>query len=281
MAQPGDSTVTTASWAGLALAGAPRGSGGTCGADMGKVFGVRVAGGCSGSCCSAAGWGLRRKEACRAQARANRKSSGDASKRMCSAPRADLSYLSQTPEPGTFLPRYTPALPCWGGGAHACSPEVPRDGCGCRGVSPQGHGLGDGRVAQGAHCTGGSTEGGRHGASPGTFHGDGDSWGTAWARGHGQDSRHGRIHSGSLWGRWGLVPPEQQHCTMPSILPHPPASSPPQPSLAHPSVPHGWHQCWSWPVTEGIEHTPPAPSEMPVEALQGFGEGQAVSTGTG
>lgn len=31
---------------------------------------------------------------------------------MCSAPRADLSYLSQTPEPGTFLPRYTPALPC-------------------------------------------------------------------------------------------------------------------------------------------------------------------------
>lgn len=61
----------------------------------------------------------------------------------------------------------------------------------------------------------------------------------------------------------------------------PPASGPPRPSLAHPSVPHGWHQCWSWPVTEGIEHTPPAPSEMPVETLQGFGEGQAVSTGAG
>lgn len=102
--------------------------------------------------------------------------------------RADLAYLSQTP--ATLVPKY---IPCWGGGAHPNHPEVPRDGGGCRGVSPCGQGMVGWHKGQALrvggteraliHCTAG--------------------WGTAGAQ-PGQDSFW--IHSGLLWGCWAVLP---------------------------------------------------------------------------
>lgn len=58
--------------------------------------------------------------------------------RMCSAPRADLSHLSQTLQ-GPSSPNIAPSLLCWGGGARVPPLEVPRDGPGCRGVVGGSH----------------------------------------------------------------------------------------------------------------------------------------------
>lgn len=111
-------------------------------------------------------------------------------------------------------------------------------------------------MAPGAHCTraGGTERALAHGTV---------GWGRAGAQ-PGQNSGHGRIHSGFLRGSWAVVPRAAPCPTSPRL------------GLAHPSVPHGCHQCWPWLVTEGMEHTPPAPPEGPVDTPQGLWGGQAV-----
>lgn len=119
--------------------------------------------------------------------------------RMCSAPRADLSYLRQTLQ-GPSSSMAALALPGWGGGVRVSSPEVPRDGAGCRGVADGSHkvmGYGwheDHTVHGWAWRVGAPSTGSPHG-------GLGNSWCTAWARGIQPEQQGQRTHPGSLWGR--------------------------------------------------------------------------------
>ena len=133
--------------------GSPGQRGGASGVARGRRrLGYRVRDGWwghSGSHCSAAGWWQKRKEACSVstQSPGNNKQEEwqgcsrrqwASAGRMCSAPRADLSYLSQTLQ-GASSPNTSPSLPCWGGRPRASSPEVPRDDLGCRGVAGGTH----------------------------------------------------------------------------------------------------------------------------------------------
>lgn len=101
-----------------------------------RCLGCRVHGGWWGhsrSCCTAVGWGQKRKEACSdsAQSLGNNKQEEwqgcggrqrPSAGRMCSAPGADLSYLSQTIQGPSSLNK-PPFLPCWGGGTTRLPPR--------------------------------------------------------------------------------------------------------------------------------------------------------------
>lgn len=152
--------------------------------------------------------------------------------------RADLAYLSQAP--ATLVPKY---IPCWGGGAHPSHPEVPREGGGCRGVSPCGQGMVGWHKEEQALRVGGTER--ALGAQQ-----DGEQLGHSL----------GRTHSGFILascGAAGLCCPRTAPCE-PSCL-TPPASDP----VGATSTGHG------------LSQRPPAQPSSPitlrtVETLQGF-----------
>lgn len=190
-----------------------------------------VHGGCwghGGSCCTAAGWGQKRKEAfgVSAQGPGNNKQEERlrqraSSGRMCSAPRADPSYLRQTLQ-GPSSPNTPPSLLCCvlPRGAQGWS-RVRRAG----GWHPQGYGLG-----------------GRWGGTRTTLctvrHGAPRQDGERLGRSPGKGTWTGRQGlEDSCWLPVGQVGSDVPRAAPLHHLNHPTSAL--QPSLARPSMPHG------------------------------------------